>query len=280
MTILQSIFLGILQGIAEFLPISSSGHLAIVQALFGLDEVPLLFDVFLHLATLFAVCIFFWKQIWALLCVFGRWITRKATDDDKPALITILALVLGTCVTGVFGIVLQKLLPEMPTKVICGGFLVTAALLIVSSRVKFSGHRIKSDGQQESTDSAINTGNVSVKQGLFLGFAQGIGVLPGISRSGITISAGLFAGLDRKTAGEFSFLLSIPAILGAFVLELKDLGEVSTQVGILPLIIGCLCAFVAGFAALKFLMAIIKKGKLEWFAVYLIPVGIAGILFL
>lgn len=269
MTILQSVLLGILQGIAEFLPISSSGHLVIVQKLFGLEELPLIFDVMLHLATLLAVVLFFWKKIEALFGALFRWIGKKSESTDVPLQKMIVAVILGTVVTGVLGIVVEKLLPDMPLKVVCAGFLVTSVLLITSSMY---GARLE---KKEGTDVQVNA-----KKGLLVGLAQGIGTLPGISRSGITISASLFAGIDRTTAGEFSFILSIPAILGAFILEAKDLGEVASSVGALPIICGCAAAFVSGLLALKFLMKLVNKGKLGWFACYLIPAGILGIIFL
>ena len=283
MTILQSIFLGALQGLAEFLPISSSGHLAIAQNLFGLDEVPLLFDVFLHLATLAAVCLYFRKKIWTLLKCFGRWITRRhliedtgfEKDDvlcgtDELGRKTIVAIILSTLVTGVLGVITSKLIPEMPVKVICCGFLVTSALLIISALIE------KKAAVKENTE---NKG-ISKLQSLFVGFMQGVGTLPGISRSGSTIAGALLCGVDRKAAGEYSFIISIPAILGAFILEVKDLGEVSSTVGVLPLVIGCLTAFVVGYFSLAFLMKTIRKGKLQWFACYLIPVAILGLIFL
>ena len=269
MTILQSIFLGALQGVAEFLPISSSGHLALCKALFGLEEVPLLFDIMLHIATLAAVFIFFRKEIGELLAVFYRWITRKAKEDDFIKQRMILAVIFGTISTGVIAIITQKFMPELPIKFICGGFIITAFLLILSSII--SKRQIEKEGLENT---------VSPFRGFLIGIAQGIGTLPGISRSGITISASLIAGVERKTAGEFSFILSIPAIIGAFILEAKDLGDVTSTVGILPLIIGCLVAFVVGILSLKFLMKLINKGKLEYFAFYLIPVGILGLIFL
>ena len=142
------------------------------------------------------------------------------------------------------------------------------------------GFQVFSLGKTRKIEEEGVSNTVSPLKGFLIGIAQGIGTLPGISRSGITISASLMTGTDRKTSGEFSFILSIPAIVGAFILELKDLGDVSNTVGILPLIIGCLTAFVVGLISLKFLMKLINKGKLEYFAFYLIPVGILGLIFL
>ena len=278
MSVLEGILLGVLQGIAEFLPISSSGHLAIVQKLFNLEDVPLLYDVFLHLATLGAVVLFFRKRIWSLLQVVGRWICRRSLPEDKAELQTIVALLLGTFVTGIFGIFLSDVVETINVKFICVGFFVTAGLLIFSDAVE---ERRRKKRLATDPDSTVGkAGGVKPLQGLGIGLAQGFGVLPGISRSGSTIAGALLCGVNREQAGEFSFLLSIPAILGAFVLQLDDLDEIGSAVGIAPVVAGCIAAFVAGIFALAVLMKIIRKGKLEWFAAYLIPLGILGLIFL
>lgn len=283
MTTLQGFLLGILQGIAEFLPISSSGHLALVQSLFGLEDVPLLYDISLHMATLLAVVIFFRKKIWALLKCFCRWITKKSKPDtevqlsendllcptDKIGQKTIIAIIITTAITGAFGIFTSKLIPDLSVKFVCGGFLVTSALLIFSA--------IAGNKQAENNQ---NFTGITIKQSIIIGIMQGFGTLPGISRSGSTIAGALFGGVNRSLAGEFSFIVSLPAILGAFILELKDIGQMSSSVGTGPIIAGCLSSFIVGYFSLAVLMKIIKKGKLQWFAAYLIPVGILGFLFL
>lgn len=284
MTVLQGILLGILQGIAEFLPISSSGHLKVAQSLFGLDDVPLLFDVFLHLATLLAVVIFFRKKIWELLKTFFRWISKKPrtepenfednlTGTENASRKTIVAVILTTIVTGILGLFSSKIIPDLSVKFVCAGFIVTAILLIVSSI-------LEKKQSQKNIENKSEPKGISVKQSLFIGLLQGIGTLPGISRSGSTIAGALFAGVDRKSAGEFSFIVSIPAIFGAFLLELKDLGEVSQSIGFFPVFAGCVAAFVVGYFSLSVLMKLIKNGKLQWFAAYLIPAGILGMIFL
>ena len=297
MTILQSILLGFLQGVAEFLPISSSGHLQLAQSLFGLEDVPLLFDVFLHLATLLAVCIYFWPKIWALLKCFGRWVARKErpgeTIDSNDVLCgtdqagrkTLIAVIIATIITGAIGVVTSKLIPDMPNKVICGGFIVTSALLITSALLEKRQEKKAQASAKETIASSSQTENtaatgVSVKQSLLIGLMQGFGTLPGISRSGSTIAGALFGGVKRSAAGEFSFIVSIPAILGAFVLELKDLGEVSSSIGAGAVIAGCITAAVTGYLSLMMLIKIIRKVKLQWFAAYLIPVGILGMILL
>lgn len=278
MSVVEGILLGLLQGVAEFLPISSSGHLALAQELFDLDDVPLLFDIMLHLATLGAVLLFFRRKIWSLLKVAGRWLARRSLPEDNADVRTIVALLLGTAVTGVFGIVLSDLVEDYSEKLICVGFFITAGLLIFSDAVE---ERRRKKLLESGSDGLVTTrSGVRPLQGLGIGLAQGIGVLPGISRSGSTIAGALLCGVDREQAGEFSFLLSIPAILGAFVLELDDLDTIGDSVGVAPVVAGCVAAFVAGIFALSVLMKIVRKGKLEWFALYLIPAGILGLVFL
>lgn len=284
MSVFQAIILGALQGIAEFLPISSSGHLAVAQNLFGLEEIPLLFDVMLHLATLAAVILYFRKKIRRLLRIFFRWILRKPVDSacsierasneldlltgsESLGRKTILAVIFATVVTGAIGIVTSKLIPEMSIKFTCLGFILTAFLLIFSSQ-----------WEKKHSDIAENKG-ISIRQSLFIGFMQGIGTLPGISRSGATIAGAQIAGVNRVAAGEFSFVVSIPAVLGAFILEAKDLGEVGAQIGVVPVVCGCLAAFAWGYLSLSFLMRLIRHGRLEYFACYLIPFGILGLAF-
>lgn len=285
MTIIQSILLGILQGIAEFLPISSSGHLAVAQNLFGLDDVPLLYDVMLHLATLLAVVIFFRKKICRLFVILFKWIFRKPffEEEDFDDIIsgtesrghkTIIAVLLSSIITAIIGIFTSKLIPELSIKFTCAGFIVTAAFLVFSSLVARRSEKLNQNQAPKEKK------GISALQALFIGFMQGVGTLPGISRSGSTIAGAQLCGVDRTAAGEYSFIVSIPAILGAFILEAKDLGEVGANIGALQVIAGCISAFVFGYLSLAFLMNLIKRGKLVWFACYLVPAGILGMIFL
>ena len=292
MTIVEGIFLGVLQGIAEFLPISSSGHLQVAQNILGLGEVPLLFDVFLHLATLLSVVLFFRKKIWTLLCAFGRLIARRPPKENTEFAVAmeknwrayILAVILATVVTGTIGVVTSKLIKNISVKLVCAGFVCTALLLILSALIEKSRARKATCTENISgTEKAVVPAELKAPswwQSLLIGLAQGIGTLPGISRSGSTIAGSLFCGMNREAAGEFSFIVSIPAILGAFILELKDIGELSGTVGWEPVLAGCAAAFASGYIALTLLMKIIRRGKLEWFACYLIPAGILGMIFL
>ncbi len=258
MTILQSIMLGAIQGFAEFLPISSSGHLAIASYFLGQASVPLLFDVMLHLATLFAVLLVYRKRIVELFFVLVRVVTGKSGEDDRADRGTILALVVATAFTGAIGFALKDVVENMAPFWISCCLVATGVMLIVAGRW-VPRKALAAPG---------------LLQGVIVGVAQGIGVTPGISRSGITISASLVSGVERKAAGEFSFLLSIPAILAAFILELKDADTLKGAVDAVPLALGMLTAFAVGYLALKFLIGLINKGKLGWFALYLIPAGI------
>lgn len=296
MNIFHALILGVVQGIAEFLPISSSGHLAVLQHIFGLQEVPPLFDVILHIPSLLAVIIFFRKKIARLFAILFRWIFRKPAPERNENLVakspseetafdlltgtedlgrrTILAVIATTVVTGAIGVFTSKVLPEFPIKAVCVGFLFTAALLIVSGI--FSKRKSSAEKNPEAGKNSAQ--GISILNALVIGAAQGIGTLPGVSRSGSTISGALFCGVPGAQAAEYSFIVSIPAILAAFVLELRDVSKMSA-VGALPLALSCVACFAAAYASLSWLMRIIKKGRLEWFACYLIPLGILGLIF-
>lgn len=294
MTIVQSVILGALQGVTEFLPVSSSGHLAIAERLFQVGDVPPLFNVMLHVATLLAVVIYFRKVIGRLLMILFRAIgqkdepmnSRPITDakiatlapNEQAGRYTIIMIIMSTIVTGAIGMVTSKMLADISLAHICVGFLVTAGLLVASSIVDKIRcvHRAAING----VSGERHLTGINWWQALIVGFAQGVGTLPGISRSGATIAGALFSGVDRRTAGDYSFIVAIPAILGAFLLELKDLDVVAGTVGLLPLLVGCAAAFVAGYLALAWLMNIIRRGRLEWFALYLIPAGVLGLIFL
>lgn len=272
----QSIALGVLQGVAEFLPISSSGHLALAEKFFALNQ-PLIFDVFLHIATLIVVCIFFRETIADLFRAFFKMILRKPIDEnfsgkseltltDERARKTVIAIIVTTIVTGALGIFFEKFIRDFPIQSVCVGFLITAFLLILSWKI---GERIEAVRTNENAKQK----NISLVQAIVIGVFQGIGVLPGISRSGATIAGGLLSGLSRSACGEFSFIVSIPAILGAFLLELKDLAFFS-EINFLQLVLAFVSSLVAGWLSLSFLMRMIKKGALVYFAFYLIPLGL------
>ncbi len=271
MDYLQSILLGVLQGIAEFLPISSSGHLAVFQSAMGLEAVPVAYDVLLHLATLLVVLFYFRKLIGRLFVVLFRFLARKSKVEDTEDLYMILAVLLSTAVTFSGYLVLKLWLGETmdslkENKVLVFSlFLFTGIFLIVQSFF----HPEKK-------------GKITPWQAVGVGLGQILGLFPGISRSGATISASTLVGIDRKRAGELSFLISIPAIVGAVVFDFKDAiasfsGE--SLISLPVLFVGMLAAFIAGMIVFPLLLKMLQKEKLWLFSFYLIPLGIVGIIY-
>lgn len=263
MTFLQSLALGALQGITEFLPVSSSGHLLVARHFMGLDEIPLLFDVLMHVPTLLAVALVFRKRLGRLVLSFWGWLQGRRDPEVHEHMRLLTAIVVATMVTGIIGILLSRVIGDdsLPPRVVGVLFVVTAAILIASRR--FRGAK----GYSE----------IGMREGLITGLGQGIGVLPGISRSGITIASSLAAGLARERAGEYAFLVSIPAIIGALALKLPESGSLGVSV---PVMAAGLCAsFVFGVLALKLLLRLIRGGRLYLFAWYLVPLGIVVLIF-
>lgn len=264
MTLLEAIIFGVVQGATEFLPVSSSGHLAVMKSVLELGEIPILFDVLLHVATLIVVVVVFWRRLAGIVVSIGRWMVRRAGDADRPNLRAALIILLATVLTGAIGVALNSFEFAGQPKVVSALFLVTAAILI-GARF-FRGSRTYSE--------------LSWKDAVVVGVAQGFGALPGISRSGISISAGRATGLGRQEAGEFAFVISVPAVLGALALTLRDAGELSAMVSLGSIVAGFVAALVVGLAALLLLMRLVRHGRLYLFAIYLVPLGIAGLIFL
>jgi len=263
MTYINAVILGAVQGLAEFLPVSSSGHLAVLQHFMNLGETPLLFDILLHIATLAVVCIVFYDRIWRIIKSLIHYVSGKKNDEDRENMRLFLVIMLATLFTGVIGLVIEGFHVERYVRAVYVLFIVTGIILLMSR--KWGG-----DGSYRTA---------GVKQGVITGIAQGFGVLPGISRSGITISAALLSGMTREKAGEFSFLLSVPAILGALILQLKDSSELLSSVSLGIIAAGMISAFVVGLVSLKILLRLIKGGNLFYFSFYLIPLGVAGLIF-
>ncbi len=263
MSYLQAIVLGLIQGLTEFLPVSSSGHLLMVRNLMGLGEIPVLFDVLLHVATLIVVLVMFRKIVLRLLVSLFRWIGRKSDESDRDNLRLIVIVLIATFITGVLGVAVSKLNVAETPKIIFPLYLVTAVILWFTRRAK--------EGREYS--------NLTLGDGVFTGVAQGLGVLPGISRSGITISAGLYRGMNRDVAAEYSFLISIPAIVGALLLDLKDGVTLLESIAFPVLAASILTALISGFLALWILVRLIHSGKFWYFCFYLVPLGILGLIF-
>ena len=245
-----------MQGLTEFLPVSSSGHLVFVQTVLQLETSRLVFfDVMLHVGTLLAVLVFFRGDLFKIVEGVGRALKGNHWNDGARLLFWILV---ATLPTGLMGLLLKDWFESLFSrpKVVGAMLLVTGLVLWLTRFRKREGRSVEKMGWVDA---------------ILIGVAQGIAIIPGISRSGATISAGLFCGLDRELSGKFSFLLSIPAIAGATLLEARKIESVPE--GWLTLM-GLLAAFWVGFFSLKVLMKIIQRGKIYHFSYYCGAIGI------
>jgi len=270
---LQAVSLGVVQGLTEFLPISSSGHLVLLQTLFGLTEPELLFDIGVHVGTLVAVLIYFRSDLMRLVsaaahfpiqCARGQ-TTLKTSYENNTDIRLILLIIAGTIPTVACGLSLKPFAQR-----IFSSPLLTGIMLLVTGTLLWATRRIKTGGR--------GVRRFPLKSALMIGLVQGMAIFPGISRSGSTIAAGLFGGLDRETAARYSFLLAIPAILGAALLQLGDLGGQHTP-GRDILLIGAGTAAVVGYGALRLLVYIVNRGQLHLFAPYCWIIGTITIIF-
>ena len=243
---MKYVVLGIIQGLTEFLPVSSSGHLVIFQTLFKAPY-SIAFDVVVHLATALAVVVYFWKDILELF-----------TSKRKMLWL----IMVGTVFTGILGISFKDFFESLFSSVFAvGWFLLLTGLIIVLAEWIGKGKR-----QLEE---------MNIWDAVLIGLAQGCAIAPGLSRSGTTISASLARNLDRNLAARFSFLLSVPAILGAGLIQSKEIIKAGTiGIGIWPLIFGFLAAFVSGWIAIKVFMNIIQRMSIRGFAYYCFVIGI------
>jgi len=263
----KAIILGIIQGLTEFLPVSSSGHLALAQYFFGIKEPQLFFDVMLHVGTLGAVIVVFQRDIRDIfLALLGR---EPASRSDpayqmtkKSGRLFALLVILGSVPTVIIAMIFKTFIEKL--------FIMP---LFVSGMLFVTGIILWLSGKFSPTDTEPR--EINTTSALIIGTVQGLATLPGISRSGITISAALMRGVDRAKAARFSLLLSVPAILGATLLELKDVASVDIPVW--TIIAGTLAAFVVGYAAIKVLLNVLKKGQFSQFAYYCWGVGIVAV---
>jgi len=266
MTYLSAFLLGLVQGVAEFLPISSSGHLSIAQNLLNLETaVPEFFDVLLHLGTLLAVFVAYWQEIREIIVEFFRGagdLIHHTTPTPVPAARRmILLIIIGTL--PLFAVLpirnaVQGLGDNM---IFVGGALIATGFLLFASDMVRKGRK---------TERSATWRDV-----LIVGAAQAVATLPGISRSGTTITAGCFVGFERKFAVRYSFLMSIPAILGANILSIADALEASVNMAELPMyLVGVVTAAVVGYLCIRLLKMIAEKGKFGFFAYYCWAVGV------
>ena len=244
MTVFTAILLGFIQGLTEFLPVSSSGHLMLAQHFFNMPDNMLMFDIILHIATLCAVVIVFRKKIIFLI--------------RNPLCKTNYCLLIATAITCTIVILFKDQIDQTLTyKILPFTFMITAILLFATSLIN-----------------PKNSGEVGYKTSIIAGIAQGIAVIPGISRSGSTIAASLFTGARREAAAEFAFLMSIPIIIASFLFELISSPASAISLDPVPLLFGFATALASGIFAIKFMLKIVKEIKLYWFSLYLVALSI------
>jgi undecaprenyl-diphosphatase len=270
---LHAALLGVVQGLTEFLPVSSSGHLVLFQNLFGFHEPELFFDICLHMGTLVAIFLVFWKELFTILATLAQLpgLMRNAGGmkplfDSNESVRMALLIVIGTIPTGILGVLFHSIADQLFSSLrIVGGMLVlTGTVLWITRRHVALGRPVAA---------------VTLKDALIIGFVQGLAIIPGISRSGTTISAALLLGIDREVAGRYSFLLSIPAIIGALVMGLDADMLQKSSAGIGVLFLGTAMAAIVGYVSLVVLMRLVKKGKLSAFAPYCWGVGALAFLY-
>ncbi len=255
MNLIETIFLAIVQGLTEFLPISSSGHLVFLQSLLGVKKPLLFFNVMLHFGTLLSVLVFFRADIKMIVKDAKK--ALKGEGKEREGVILLLWIILATLPTGLMGLIFHDWFESFFVKPKwVGTMLILTGLLLWSTR--YTKRKRKGLREMKWYDS------------LLIGISQGIAILPGLSRSGATISTGLLCGLDRELSGRFSFLLSIPAIFGATLLESRNIEFIQNP---WMAFLGMIVAFGVGLFSLTFLMKIVKFGSIGSFSYYCFAVG-------
>ena len=270
MSFLHAILLGLLQGATEFLPVSSSGHLVMLKSLLGIETEGVLWEVALHVGTLGAVVLLFWRDIRDLLAGWFRGFGRLNRDgwrrvwSDCAEFRYGWYVILGTLPAAVAGVSVKHLIERAFASPI-----LTAAMIFVTGEILWltRPHSL-----------LRHTGKVRLRDSLVIGLAQAAALIPGISRSGSTISAGLLCGVEREQAARFSFLLSVPVILGASLLEGRKITSLPHD-QIVPLLAGAGAALVSGIIALRLLLRVVRAARLHWFAWYCWAVAVAGVLY-
>ena len=263
--------LGIIQGLTEFLPVSSSGHLVLFQHLFGMKEPELLFDICLHVGTLMAVIIVFYRDILDIIIALIQIPSRMKQAGGLKRLLEIdtsirmaLLIIVGSIPTAVIGLLFKEITDQLFGSITVVGFmlLVTGIVLWFTRNITGSGRPVK---------------RMTTKDAIIIGIVQGLAIIPGISRSGSTISTALFLGVDRKMAGRYSFLLSMPAILGALILGI-DTPALHTTIPLSTIIVGSVISAIVGWLALVILLKVVDRGQLHRFAPYCWIAGVTTLL--
>lgn len=261
MDALQAIVLGIVQGLTEFLPVSSTGHLRIVPAFFGWDDPGAAFTAVTQLGTMAAILIYFREDLWRIIVATLRSVrTDRWHSTDLDAKLG-WYIVLGTIPIGIFGLALKSVIEDSARSL----YVIGIALIVFS----FVILRAEAQGEQER-----EIKDITPRDGLLIGVFQAIALIPGVSRSGATISGGLFLGFNRADAARYSFLLSIPAVVLSGLLELKDIGDhTHANAGAAPTAIATVLAFVVGYATIDFLLKFVSRHSIATFCGYRVAMG-------
>ena len=267
MSWIEAILLGIVQGLTEFLPVSSSGHLAIGKALFGIETADLSFEVIVHAATVLATIVVFWKDILALL----QGLFKFKFNAETRYICLILLSMIPVFIVGMF-------FKDKVESIFGSGLLVVGFALLVTAFLLFLSETLEVRRAVQAGNGGGQAGNggqkMTWKSALWMGLAQAVAVIPGLSRSGSTIATGLICGVKKEEVTRFSFLMVLIPILGEAFLDVVGGDFVQSSVGVLPLILGFLAAFVSGLFACRVMIAIVKKARLRWFALYCAIVGL------
>ena len=273
---LQAFILGIVQGLTEFLPVSSSGHLAIGKAVLGVEPAgDLMFEVTVHAATVLATIFVFRKQIWKLLCGLFKFKYNDETDYIAKLVVSMIPVL----IVGVF--FKDWVEAAFGSMLVVGLALVVTAMLLTFSdwKAKRSFAGAQDDKGTGAQDDKVRNG-ISFWQALVVGVGQALAVIPGLSRSGTTISTGLICGVKRESMAQFSFLMVLVPILGEMFLDVVGGEFAASSVGVVPLIIGFIAAFFSGLFACKVMIALVRKAQLKWFGLYCAIVGLLVLIFL
>lgn len=259
MEILESIILGAVQGLTEFLPVSSSGHLQLAKELLGVElEENLTFDVTLHAATVLSTIVVLWSEIWGLI----KGVFSRGMNDEKRYFVK---FVISMLPIGVVGFMLKDQINAMLSSSYIM-IIVGAMLLLTAALLSFAYY---ARPRQKST--------ISYRDSFIIGLSQAVASMPGLSRSGTTIATGLLLGNEKSAVATFSFLMVLAPILGETLLEVVDGGMSMAGVGTGALVAGFLASFIVGCLACKYMINIVKRGKLIWFAIYCAVVGVVAI---
>ena len=262
----ESIILGLVQGLTEFLPVSSSGHLAIGKALLGVEPSgDLIFEVTVHAATVLATIVVFRKEIWKLLCGLFKWKYNDETDYIAKLCVSMIPVF----VVGMF--FKDKVEGAFSSMAVVGVSLIVTALLLTLS--DWLSGRVSAAVKQSRN-------GISFWQAFVVGIGQACAVLPGLSRSGTTISTGLLCGVKREHMAQFSFLMVLVPILGETFLDLVGGEMAASSIGTLSLLLGFISAFISGLFACKVMIALVRKAQLKWFGLYCALVGLAVLIWL